>query len=62
MKSAKPPRFKYEWKDEKTLVMTYSSNRGMVAFMPGLIRGVGKYFKEDLEVSLVGNDIEVKFS
>ncbi len=59
---ASPPRFKYEWKSEKHLVMTYASPRGLVALMPGLIRGVGKYYKERLDVSLTGNDVHIKFA
>jgi hypothetical protein len=61
MRSAKPPRFKYEWKDDRTLIMTYESSRGMIALMPGLIRGVGKHFKEDLKVTVTGNHVEVQF-
>ena len=32
------------------------------ALMPGLIRGVGKYYHEQLDVSLSGNDVHVKFA
>lgn len=47
IKFGRPPRFRYEWMEEKHLIMHYESNRGLVAFMPGLIRGVGKYYKEN---------------
>jgi Haem-NO-binding len=61
MKSARPPRFRYEWKGDKHLIMRYESARGLVQLMPGLIRGVGKYYKQSLKVSLTGNDIHVDF-
>jgi hypothetical protein len=53
---AKPPRFDYEWQDDKTLVMKYKSPRGLVDFLVGLIKGVGRYFKEDLQVTKIGGD------
>ena len=59
----RPPRFCYEWKNEKTLIMKYKSSRGLIDLMPGLIRGVGKYFNERLAVTKVGNDqIQIVFS
>jgi hypothetical protein len=61
MKSARPPRFRYDWKGEKHLIMHYESSRGLVVLMPGLIRGVGTYYKQKLKVSLTGNDIHVEF-
>ena len=62
MKNAKPPRFTYEWQGEKHLVMHYSSSRGLVALMPGLIRGLGKRFKDNPTVSLKNNDVHVTFA
>jgi hypothetical protein len=53
--NAQPPRFKYEWLDDKTMLMKYDSKRGLVDFLVGLAKGVGKYYKEDLLVSKVGN-------
>ncbi len=61
IKFARPPRFRYEWQGEQHLIMHYESGRGFVALMPGLIRGVGKYYKEDLTVSVVGNAVQVHF-
>jgi hypothetical protein len=58
---AAPPRFRYEWRGEKTLVMHYDSPRGMVALMPGLIRGVGRHFREAVTVSVKGNEVHVTF-
>ena len=61
MKSARPPRFRYEWKGDNVLIMHYESSRGLVALMPGLIRGLGKFYKDSPKVALVGNAIEVRF-
>jgi hypothetical protein len=58
---ARPPRFLYEWKGDNLLIMHYESFRGLVALMPGLIRGVGKHFIENLTVSVVGNAVHVQF-
>ncbi|GAB4420659.1 MAG: hypothetical protein OHK0032_16410 [Thermodesulfovibrionales bacterium] len=61
--NAHPPRFEYEWKDEKTLIMKYKSHRGLIDFVAGMIKGVGKFYKEDLKVSKLGNDkVEIVFS
>lgn len=61
-KNARPPRFEYEWKDDNTLIMKYKSERGLIDFMVGLIRGVGKYYKEDLTVTKLGTDkVEIVF-
>ncbi len=54
--NAQPPRFDYSWTDDKTLIMTYKSKRGLIEFLIGLIKGVGKYYKEDLAVTKISND------
>ncbi len=59
---AQPPRFTYKWTHERELVMTYSSARGLVALMPGLIRGVGKYYRETVDVTVTGNDVKIQFT
>jgi hypothetical protein len=51
MPNAHPPRFEYEWKDAKTLLMHYQSQRGMIDFAIGLIKGVGKFYHETLNVT-----------
>ena len=61
MKSAQPPRFRYEWKGDNDLVMHYDSNRGLVALMSGLIRGLGKYYKDAPQVKVHGNAVQVHF-
>ncbi len=60
--NAAPPTFTYEWEGDKVLIMNYSSSRGMVQFMPALVRGVGKYYKEKVNVSLSGNKVRVQFA
>jgi hypothetical protein len=61
--NAHPPRFKYKWLNDKTLEMLYISDRGLIDFMVGLAKGVGRYFKEDLKVRKIGNDtLEITFS
>lgn len=47
---ARPPRFEYEWKDPKTLIMKYRSHRSMIDLMISLIKAVGKFYNEKLEV------------
>jgi hypothetical protein len=51
MPNAHPPRFEYEWKDAKTLLMHYKSQRGMIDFAVGLVKGVGKFYHETLNVT-----------
>ena len=61
--NAHPPRFIFDWENDKTLIMTYQSHRGLIEFLVGLIKGVGKYFKEDLKVSAIGRDkVQVVFA
>jgi hypothetical protein len=61
--NARPPRFSYEWPNDKTLIMKYISGRGMIDILAGCAKGVGKYFGEDVRVRKVGNDrIEVVFA
>ncbi len=62
MKSAQPPRFTYEWKGDKVLIMKYESKRGLVALMPGLVRWLGKYYKDNPKVNVTSNMVEVQFS
>jgi hypothetical protein len=63
MEQARPPRFDYEWKDDKTLIMHYRSHRNLVDFVVGLAKGVGKYYKEDLWVTKLGPDnVQIVFA
>lgn len=49
--NARPPRFEYEEKDAKTLIMKYKSQRGLIDILVGLVKGVGKHFNENLKVT-----------
>ena len=60
--NAHPPRFSYEWKSDKVLVMTYKSPRGLIDLLPGLVKAVGKHFHEELEVTKIGaSGIQITF-
>ena len=60
---AQPPRFDYEWKKDATLIMKYKSGRGLIDFVVGLVKGVGKYYDEDLAVKKKGDAaVEIVFS
>lgn len=52
---AKPPRFDYEWEDEKKMIMIYKSPRGLIDFLVGLIKGVGKHFNQNLKVTKISS-------
>lgn len=56
IQNAHPPRFEYEWKDNKTLILKYKSNRGLIDILLGLVKGVGRYYKENLIVTKISND------
>ena len=56
LQNARPPRFEYEWEDDKTLVMCYKSHRGLLDFVVGLVKGVGKRYEEPLQVTRIDPD------
>lgn len=56
MSNAKPPRFEYEWSDNQSLIMKYKSERGLIDILVGLIKGVAKYYNENLKISKLGKD------
>jgi hypothetical protein len=57
--NARPPAIEYNWTDKNTLIMTYKSDRGLIDLFVALIKGVGVYFKEQLEITKM-NDRNVK--
>jgi len=60
--NAHPPRFTYEQPNENTLIMNYQSNRGLIDFLIGLIKGVGIYFNHPVQVTkLSENKVKVVF-
>lgn len=63
VQNAKPPRFTYEWKDDKTLIMTYNSKRNMTDLFFGLAKSVGKFYKDYPKISKTsGNKFQIQFS
>lgn len=61
MENARPPRFVYDDKQPERLVMRYDSPRGLVALMPGLVKGVGALYGEEIDVALAGNEVRIHF-
>lgn len=60
--NAHPPRFTFEWAGPDTLLITYSSRRHMIDFAVGLLKGVGRFYREKLSVRKLSEaEIEVKF-
>jgi hypothetical protein len=60
--NANPPQFEYQWQDAKTLIMIYISKRGMIDFLVGLVKGVGKHFNEDLQITKLSADkVKIRF-
>ncbi|MEW6516574.1 MAG: heme NO-binding domain-containing protein [candidate division FCPU426 bacterium] len=57
MEHAHPPRFKYEWKDPKTLFFHYTSSRNLIDFAVGLLKGVARFYKENLKVTKLSDQI-----
>ena len=56
LKDSHPPRFEYEWKADRTLIMKYKSKRNLIDFAVGLAKGVGKHYKEDIKVTKLSDD------
>lgn len=60
--NTKPPRFQYEWKDDKTLIIKCFSSWRLVDLAVGIFRGVGKRYQENLRVEKIDNHrIEIVF-
>ncbi len=63
IQNSRPPKFTYEWKDDKTLIMNYNSQRNLIDLFIGLAKGVGKYYKENLTVKKISNTkVEIIFN
>lgn len=57
IEGARPPRFRYEWRDERTLRMTYESHRGLIELFAALARALGRHFDEAINVRKIGADV-----
>lgn len=59
---AKPPRFTYEEPDENTLIIIYDSHRDLIDMVVGCVKGVGRFYGENLDVTKLGPDkVQVRF-
>ncbi|MBF0252427.1 MAG: heme NO-binding domain-containing protein [Candidatus Omnitrophica bacterium] len=56
MEHTEPPVFEFKWIDDKTLEMKYISKRGLIVLLQGLVKGVGKYYKEDLQITKISEE------
>ncbi len=62
MENSRPPKFTYEWINEKTLVMNYISKRNLIDLFVGLAKSVGKYYKETILVKkLSSTKVQINF-
>lgn len=62
LENAHPPKFSYAWKDDKTLILDYASNRGLIDFAVGLLKGVGIHYNTNLKITkLSDKQIEIIF-
>lgn len=60
--NAKPPRFLYEEKSPNILEIEYKSNRSFLPLFISLVKGVGVYFKEAIDIiHLSDNKIQLHF-
>jgi hypothetical protein len=59
--NAHPPRFDYVDNGD-TIIVTYKSSRGLIDLYISLVKGVGIYFKQMLDVKkLSDTEVEIKF-
>ena len=50
---AKPPRFEYEWKSDKELIMTYKSHRNLIDLVVLILRKLGEKYNEKITVEKI---------
>ena len=58
--NAKPPRFTYEEPDEKTLIVTYVSERSVVNLFVSISKGLIKRYNETVEIIKI-SETKIKF-
>lgn len=62
MDNANPPQFDIKKGEADSIIMTYKSDRSLFELFKSLIKGVGEYFDEKLEIKATAdNKVEVKF-
>ncbi len=61
--NAHPPEFSFERLGPKRLIMKYSSPRGLGDIFVGMVKGVGRYFHEELLIQRISpNAVEITFA
>jgi hypothetical protein len=61
--NARPPVFSYEQPAPNKLIMKYSSHRHLEDVFVGLVKGVGRHFREDLQLRRVSTGVvEITFA
>ncbi len=55
LKKPRPPVFEFEWEDQNRLIVTYKSHRGLVDIFIGCVKGVGKYYNENLKTHKISD-------
>lgn len=55
---AKPPRLIPEEIDDKTVIITYKSKRGLIDYFLGLVVGVGVHFNEKIDAKVLERKVE----
>ncbi len=53
-----PPRLIPEDVDDKTLILTYKSKRGLIDYFLGLIEGTGEFFNEKIESEVLDREVD----
>ena len=62
VEDAHPPKFTFEWLNDKTLVMHYQSHRGLIDFAVGITKGLAKHYGENLQITkMSGEKLKVVF-
>ncbi len=51
LENAQPPQFGFDWTNDTTLVVNYTSHRNLIDFAIGLARGLGVFYNERLQVT-----------
>ena len=53
--SVRPPRFKYRWIDDKTLIMHYEYHRSLIDLAIALIEAVGEYYEVPFYYTIISS-------
>ncbi len=62
MPNVQPPQFEYDWQAPHILILRYISQRGLIDLFISLLKGVGKYYQEDLQIKKLSQDqVEIIF-